>query len=138
MAGDNDVASGNFAAAESASGIFVESGTGNQVTNNFVRANSTGIQVITPNATVSGNKALNNSGDGILVGSDAGIVVTGNVANGNGSEGIATGGATTLSKNTAYFNGALGIDASAFDTDAGGNKAGSNVSRQQCINVVCS
>jgi parallel beta-helix repeat protein len=138
LSADSTVATGSFAAANSGAGIEADAGQHLQITNNFARANATGIQILTAATTVSGNKALNNSGDGILVGGAAGIVVTGNVANGNASDGIATGGQTTLSKNIAFFNGALGIAASPFDTDAGGNKADENVTAKQCLNVVCS
>jgi Right handed beta helix region len=135
----NDVITGNFVADNGSAGI-VEDGTPHaQVTNNWARGNgSQGILAEGAGAAVTGNRALSNSGVGIATGSDPGILVAGNVANGNGTNGIATSGRTTLKNNTTSFNTGLGISATAFDTDGGGDKAAGNGSQHQCTNVVCS
>jgi hypothetical protein len=45
---------------------------------------------------------------------------------------------TTIEKNTANFNTALGIRAVPGVTDGGGNKAQGNGDPAQCTGVVCS
>jgi hypothetical protein len=52
--------------------------------------------------------------------------------------GIEAAGSTTVSHNTANFNGYLGIEATSSVVDGGGNKAeGNGGSPLQCVNVFC-
>jgi parallel beta-helix repeat protein len=76
---------------------------------------------------------------GIQVNSDiAGITLLQNYLSGNGDDGIHVETTNaTLTKNTAVYNGDLGISAPVGVTDGGGNKASGNGNVLQCTGVVC-
>jgi parallel beta-helix repeat protein len=88
---------------------------------------------------VSRNTARSTGAEGIAVLAAArGTTVERNVASGNGADGIRVRGAsTTLTRNTADRNAALGIDAIAGTIDGGRNAATGNGDARQCIGVVC-
>jgi Right handed beta helix region len=140
QAADSTVVTGNTLFDNVVDGIRVFSGQKVQITNNFLRENTDDgvfVQAAAPSATITGNKAISNGGAGIDVDGPS-AHVTGNVANGNTTEGILLNDDTaTVGTNTASYNTKLGIDASAGDTDTGGDKAIGNGSAHQCRNVVC-
>jgi hypothetical protein len=119
---------------------IVDQGTSDKITNNIATGNSYGIVAYGYLSTYSGNHLLNNSQGGMFI-SDTGGVVTSNIADGNGFNGIwdANGLGVTLTKNTANYNGALGINGAASNLiDGGGNLAKGNTTSTQCYGVVCS
>jgi len=133
------VVTGNTISNTSRQGIN-GNGANSQYTNNTVQgAGSQGILLTGgANATVSGNRVLSGDTDGIQV-DGVGAKLTSNVANGNAGDGIlVTNPQATLSKNQAFFNTKLGVDATPGDTDAGSNKAGGTGALHQCADVVCS
>ena len=92
---------------------------------------------------VSQNRVSTTARDGIYVPADAvnpalNTLVSQNTVFWNGDDGIDVAGSTTVTKNSAYENGALGIRASAEVEDGSGNKAWGNGDPMQCLNVVCS
>ena len=92
---------------------------------------------------VSQNRVITTARDGIYVPADAvnpalNTLVSQNTVFWNGDDGIDVAGSTTVTKNSAYENGALGIRASAEVEDGSGNKAWGNGDPMQCLNVVCS
>jgi parallel beta helix pectate lyase-like protein len=137
---DSTVVTGNTLFDNIVDGVRVFSGQKVQITNNFLRENTDDgvfVQAAAPGATITGNKAISNGGAGIDVDGPS-AHVTGNVANGNTTDGILLNDDTaTVGTNTASYNTKLGIDASAGDTDTGGDKAIGNGSAHQCRNVVC-
>jgi parallel beta-helix repeat protein len=92
---------------------------------------------------------VSNGNDGVILISSHAITITGNTVNGNGAAGGQGNGiddfgfSTTLTKNTADFNGQDGLyvtDTSALD--GGGNTAKGNDyiagnPPEQCRGVVC-
>jgi hypothetical protein len=122
-------------------------GSGSKITNSMAVGN-TGYGIDQPTSatgTYSGDHELNNGVNGLVVVGK--VTITSNVANGNRSYGIYdTGFGTTLTKNTASFNGLDGIYVAAYDAaviDGGGNTAkgndyGSGATPEQCRGVVCS
>jgi hypothetical protein len=93
-----------------------------------------------PNNSFIGNRLLNNGGNG-LSDAFAGSVIRGNIANGNAYDGIRTSESrypSTVTGNTADYNGRWGITAGGGVIDGGNNRAEGNVQREQCENVVCS
>lgn len=88
---------------------------------------------------ISQNKVSTTSRDGIFVPDSAlGTVVSQNTVLWNGDDGIDVAGSTTVTRNSAYENGALGIRATEDVIDGSGNKAWGNGDPLQCLNVVCS
>lgn len=137
---DRALVTASFAGGNAFSGITT-AGDHDLVTNDWLRGNQTGIDVVGPSATVSGNKALSNTAYGIdLENEQPGTVVTSNVANANGNHGIfdESLSGSTLSKNVANFNTGAGIVGSYTSIDGGGNTAKGNAKPHQCEDVVCS
>jgi hypothetical protein len=133
-------------------GISVEDGRGNLVANNQVaRALNDTIRVAsfdpdnpTVGTVVRDNLASDAGVDGIAVGTDGtpGLVtdtlVLRNRAIGAGDDGFdVESAATTLTRNGAFRNHDLGIEAVPGVTDGGGNKAAGNGDPRQCTNVFC-
>jgi len=137
--------------------------TGNTVTQNVVSGNTFGIMVadfssnnvvsrnvVTGTQTVgmaafnaaigttfSQNMVSGSGQDGINTASDtSGSVIAQNQSTSNGGDGIEAWSAT-ITKNTATFNGQLGIRAFA-SIDGGGNRAAFNGDPAQCVGVSCS
>jgi hypothetical protein len=139
-AADSTVVTGNTLYDNIVDGVRVFSGQKVQITGNFLRENTDDgvfVQAAAPSVTISGNKAISNGSVGIDV-DGPNAHVTGNVANGNTADGILLNDDTaTVGTNTASYNTKLGIDASAGDTDTGGDKAIGNGTAHQCRNVVC-
>ena len=137
---DSTVVTGNTLFDNIAYGIRVFSGQKVQVTGNALRENTIDgvfVDAAAVNATINGNKAISNGSSGIDI-DGPGAHITGNVANGNTVDGILVNDDTdTIGTNTASYNTKLGIDASAGDTDAGGDKATGNGTAHQCRNIVC-
>lgn len=122
-------------------GIFVRNGSDdNVVTRNKVSAtHSVGIATYdrANRTVVAQNTVWGNWDDGIRIGADtSGSTLLQNTSYGNGGDGIEVSNAT-VTKNTATYNGQLGIRALAGATDGGGNKAAYNGDPAQCAGVVC-
>jgi parallel beta-helix repeat protein len=123
---------------------FLDVGQGTQITNSVASRNGyVGIDSYAPGSTYSGDQELSNDFGIALVGAQN-VAVSDNVANGNSDVGIYEYGvATTLTKNTANFNGGDGIY--VFDVaviDGGGNTAKDNdyapgQVNEQCHGIVC-
>jgi parallel beta-helix repeat protein len=64
-------------------------------------------------------------------------VIEANVVTGSGHDGIRLGRPSTLTRNVAIRNGALGIEAVLGTIDGGGNVARANGDPRQCVNVFC-
>jgi parallel beta-helix repeat protein len=64
-------------------------------------------------------------------------VIEANVVTGSGHDGIRLGRPSTLTRNVAIRNGALGIEAVPGTIDGGGNVARANGDPRQCVNVFC-
>jgi hypothetical protein len=61
-----------------------------------------------------------------------------NVAKGARGDGLDTNDSTTkLTRNEAWRNGDLGIEAVRGVVDGGGNRASGNGDQRQCVNVKC-
>ena len=77
--------------------------------------------------------------DGVHIGDKARhTLLRRNVAKGAKDDGLDTDSSTTkLSRNEARRNGDLGIEAVRGVIDGGGNRAGGNGDRRQCVNVRC-
>ena len=130
-------------------GISLEGGTGNVIEGNTVlRFHQAGIHVAafeefggppTVGSTIRLNLVRGPAVDGLLVESTAfDTLLEGNTAIGAGDDGIdVDNAATTLTRNLAFRNGDLGIEAVAGVTDGGGNHAAANGNPAQCTNVVC-
>ena len=70
---------------------------------------------------------------------ETGTVIKDNRSDNNTEDGIlAEHPATTITSNSASFNGDLGIEAVAGVTDGGANRATGNGNPAQCVNVACS
>jgi hypothetical protein len=135
--------------ANGSEGILV-TGDGSTITDSVAYGNPYGIfDQRTNGATYRGVHELNNSEDGLILeggGDGGGTTVVHNIADGNVAFGIeddSTG--STLTKNSADFNGFDGIDAHVdpLVIDGGGNHArgndyGSGQTPEQCVYVVCS
>jgi parallel beta-helix repeat protein len=74
-----------------------------------------------------------NSGYGIV----KDTVIETNVVTGSAHDGIRLGRPSTLTRNVATHNGALGIEAVLGSIDGGGNLARANGDPRQCVNVFC-
>jgi parallel beta-helix repeat protein len=149
------------------SSISINNGSGTLLQGNAVNGRRTtpGIFVAeSANTVISGNSLVNNSSGVLIRGASTGTQILGNQANqnvfsgvavenaptstlvadnsvyGNGGNGIDIRSAsTTVSRNTAAYNGNLGIFAVAGVTDGGGNKAFGNGNPAQCSpTVICS
>jgi large repetitive protein len=135
--------------------IQLGAGEGNLVANNRVaRALSDNISVDsfdpdnpTVGTVVRDNLVRDAGVDDIAVGTDVNAdpaavtdtLILRNTATGAGDDGIDVGSvATTLTRNRAFRNDDLGIEAVRGVTDGGGNKAAGNGDSRQCTNVFCS
>ena len=89
--------------------------------------------------TVTRNVSNDNGTDGIVVQPVAhDTALERNTAHGNGADGIhVLSPFTTITRNEADLNAALGIDAVAGVTDGGHNHASGNGNAAQCMNVLC-
>jgi parallel beta-helix repeat protein len=159
--GDDNAVVANFVAdtvgcdGECGGGISIEGGRNNVVAQNTViRTSRQGIRLNAfedfggPPAigTVIRDNSVRAAGiDGIAVGTEtegsgtvAGTVLEGNATIGSGDDGIDVKRRdTTLTRNLAFRNGDLGIEAVAGVTDGGGNHAAANGNPAQCTNVAC-
>jgi hypothetical protein len=139
-------------------GIHVEGGEGNLMANNRVARSlndTIAVDSFDPENPTVGTVVRDNlvrdagvngdgmNGDGISVGTEGGELVTDtlilhNTAIGAEDDGIDVNSvATTLTRNRAYRNHDLGIEAVHGVTDGGGNKAAGNGNPLQCTNVLC-
>jgi parallel beta-helix repeat protein len=119
--GSGDKVTGNWAAGDGNTGIFVEGASGVSVAGNKATNNGVGIAATGSSGLVSGNVAESNS---------SGIVLD-NVGSGVKSQ-------LTASNNRAAFNGQLGIDSTpGGSTDGGGNVVQDNGNAAQCANIIC-
>jgi parallel beta-helix repeat protein len=145
----------------------VSSGSGTRIEGNVLngRRKTPGVFVLdSANTVVADNSLVNNASTGILVrGTSTGTqvlrnqshqntfsgvtiengptltLVADNFVSGNGGNGLHINSpSTTVTRNTAVFNQALGIFAVAGVTDGGGNKASGNGNPAQCSpNIAC-
>jgi parallel beta-helix repeat protein len=119
----------------------VTNGTGLTIASNLAGGNGQHGIHIGPSATnaVTKNALLGNGSDGLLVEATAASnQVTANVATGNGNRGVAVSTpASTVAKNTARANLAIGITAAPGTIDGGGNAARDNAGVAQCTNIAC-
>jgi parallel beta-helix repeat protein len=98
---------------------------GTVVRDNIVR--DAGVDGISVGTDVNGNPALVTD-----------TLLLRNTAIGAGDDGIDVDSvATTLTRNRAFRNDGLGIEAEHGVTDGGGNRAAGNGNPQQCTNVLC-
>jgi parallel beta-helix repeat protein len=155
VSGDGNTVSGNWLSGpsecpeECGFGISLEGGTGNVIERNTVlRFHQAGIRAAsfeefggppTVGNTISRNLVRGATVDGLLVESTAfDTLLEQNIAIGAGDDGIdVDNAATTLTRNLAFRNGDLGLEAVAGVTDGGGNHAAANGNPAQCTNVVC-
>jgi parallel beta-helix repeat protein len=87
---------------------------------------------------VESNHAERNGSDGILIEGGEDTALTGNRTDRNGDDGIDVDWpGVTLTRNHAFFNGDLGIDAVPGTIDGGKNKARHNGNPAQCTGVAC-
>lgn len=88
---------------------------------------------------VAKTQASGNGFHGIQVNSDdRGVLLIQNSLSSNGHDGIHVESTyATITRNTAVFNGALGISAPDGVIDGGGNKASGNGDPRQCTGVAC-
>ena len=88
---------------------------------------------------IESNDADGNGSDGILIAEGgAENVLLGNRANRNGDDGIDVDWRdSTLTRNHAFFNGDLGIEAVPGTIDGGKNRARHNGNPAQCVDVSC-
>jgi len=88
--------------------------------------------------TIRENTADDNGLDGIAIAAGAvGNLVKANIAVQNYDDGIGVEEPTTITANTANFNGDLGIEAVPGVIDGGRNTATGNGNPAQCVNVAC-
>jgi large repetitive protein len=133
-------------------GLIVGAGEGNLLANNRVARplrDTISVDSFDPDnptvGTVVRDNLVRDAGvDGISVGTDGDptavtdTLVLRNTATGAGDDGIDVDSvATTLTRNRAYRNDDLGIEAVPGVTDGGGNKAAGNGNPLQCTNVFC-
>ena len=118
-------------------------GQATKITSSTARSNTTGIESRAPGAVYRSDHEINNS-DGLYA-TGPSLQVLSNVADGNAIVGLAVlGDGSTLTGNTADFNGADGIVVSGVSLiDGGGNTAKGNdytagYVPEQCNGVVCS
>jgi hypothetical protein len=116
--------------------VLTTNGTGVTVTTNSSGGNGQHGLHVGPSQqnALKKNVLVGNGSDGILVEPTAvANVVTGNAALGNANRGIAISAAdSTLAKNVARANLAVGISAQTGATDGGGNRASDNAGVVQC------
>ena len=108
------------------------------VERNTVSGSTTGILLTRAHRTiVYRNTIFDNFADGMLVTQSENVLIDGNTAARNGDDGIDLDSVPgTISKNTANFNGDLGIEA-VLGTHASGNTASGNGDPAQCRGVTC-
>ena len=127
--------------------IAIEGGRGNLVARNVVvDARRAGIRLGLPQPPFGGdhndvrrNVVKQSGGDGFLVAKkDDHSTLTRNVAKRAGGDGFdVESRSTKLAKNRATNNRDLGIEAVEGVSDGGGNRAGGNGDRRQCVHVKC-
>jgi Right handed beta helix region len=155
ISGDGNIAVGNRLSGpgecpeECGFGISLEGGTDNVIERNTVVGfHQGGIRAAsfeefggppTVGNTISRNLVRGATVDGLLVESTAAdTLLERNIAIGAGDDGIdVDNAATTVTRNLAFRNGDLGIEAVAGVIDGGGNHAAANGNPAQCTNVVC-
>jgi parallel beta-helix repeat protein len=155
VSGDANTVAGNLLSGpgecpeECGFGISLEGGTGNVIERNTVlRFHQAGIRAAsfeefggppTVGNTISRNLIRGPAVDGLLVESTAvDTLLERNIAIGAGDDDIdVDNAAATVTRNLAFRNGDLGIEAIAGVTDGGGNHAAANGNPAQCTNVVC-
>lgn len=124
-------------------GIFLNESANSVVSGNVLVNNSTGVLVrgaSTTGTQIRANQAFQNVFSGVAVESaPTSTLVADNSVSGNGGNGISVSSAsTTIARNTATYNGSLGIFAVAGVTDGGGNRAFGNANPAQCSpSIVC-
>jgi large repetitive protein len=133
-------------------GIVIGAGEGNLVANNRVARplkDTITVASFDPDnptvGTVVRDNLVRDAGvDGISVGTDGDpmavtdTLILRNTATGAGDDGIDVDSvATTLTRNGAFRNHDLGIEAVPGVTDGGGNRAAGNGNPLQCTNVFC-
>jgi hypothetical protein len=118
--------------------------------NRVVNAN-VGIAIHAAGVTVSKNRVSDALFDGLRLEpgntqtpNDLTLTVTHNIIEGSGGDGLVVhhfisyeNVRVTLAKNTANYNGDLGIEGEPNTIDGGGNKAKGNGNPLQCVNVFC-
>ena len=128
-----------------AAGIELNSSTSSTtLERNVITGGSSGIRMASVRIiTVVRNDISGAAGDGILATNTDASLFERNDAHGNGDDGIdidSVGpftGPNTVTRNTANFNGDLGIEAVSGTIDGGGNKAKGNGNPAQCVGVTC-
>jgi nitrous oxidase accessory protein NosD len=129
-------------------GVILDGAVRTTVEDNQVRSSWTGPAIYVahleaPTASqdsrILANHATSTNADGILVDPDAtGTLLAGNVAVGSGHDGIdVTAPGTTVTRNVANANRALGIFAVPGVVDGGGNRAAGNGDPAQCVGISC-
>ena len=130
------------------SGIGIEKGRHNLVARNVVvdpRTRGIGFGLDFPDGSIGGvdniirrNVVEGSGGDAFLINKKGTSVLRRNVAKGAGDDGFdIESRSTKLTKNRARRNADLGIDAVKGVIDGGGNRAGGNGDRRQCVHVKC-
>jgi parallel beta-helix repeat protein len=155
VSGDGNTVAGNWLSGpgecpeECGFGVSLEGGTGNVIEGNIVlRFHQGGIRVAsfeefggppTVGNSIRRNFVHGATVDGIIIESTASeTLVEGNLAIGAGDDGIDVDNAsTTVTRNFAFHNGDLGIEAVPGVSDGGGNHAAANGNPAQCTNVAC-
>jgi hypothetical protein len=111
------------------------------VRRNDLAANGSGIALDASgrNMTIARNRIRGSVEYGLRVGPFASATsIERNVLSDNGEDGIDVRAPNTLlTRNTANFNGELGIEAVPGVSDGGGNKARGNGDPLQCLNIFC-
>jgi parallel beta-helix repeat protein len=155
VSGDGNTVLGNRLAGpldcpgECGFGISVEGGTGNVVERNTVLGyHQAGVRAAafeefggppTVGTIIRRNLVRGPAVDGLLVEATASdTLLERNVAIGAGDDGIdVDNAAATATRNLAFRNGDLGIEAVPGVTDGGGNHAAANGNPAECTNVAC-
>jgi parallel beta-helix repeat protein len=119
---------------------FGGSSTDNVIEQNQVSGSPTGVLLFNSDSnSIVGNTVSESDENGILITPNSdGNEVRDNTASGNGLDGINVQAVSaTITSNSAFQNGAWGIEAASPASDGGGNRAWSNGEPAQCRNVVC-
>jgi hypothetical protein len=138
---DNRVSANRVEGGEA--GLIVDTSDRTLLAFNHVSGAGDGVTVAGNANTVTGNVVSrsvggceNCGGWGIGVVSGDGNVVKANLVSGSAADGISVA-AGWVGRNTAFGNGALGIEAAPGVTDGGGNRAWGNATAAQCAGVTC-
>ncbi len=130
------------------SGIGIEKGRHNLVARNVIvdpRSRGISLGVDFPDESIGGvgnmvrrNEVRGSAGDAFLVNAGGNNLLKRNVASRAKDDGFdIESRSTKLTKNRARRNADLGIDAVKGVIDGGGNRAGGNGDRRQCVHVKC-